>query len=481
MERGSGRARGRRQICCAAAAILITVSMAACSVASPSQSPSGSAEPTASPTPTATLAPTESPTPVVTPSPEPTDTPTPPLPKGPLPSLSPVSTGKWTGIKWIAIPGGHSPTVPSPNPYGNNARIVGWSKGYIEFLWDPHKRTLIPWASADGLTWRQGNKLDISVWNSYLKSHDAAAPDAPDDCEFMVADFHEGPATLLLEGNLNCSGGCSVDYVQSEGWGSWTSSDGLSWTPAVLPYANYGRGISGGSNGFIGVDSSTSQPTVWLSADGRTWRRGGLPKESNSPGFSVSDPVAIAGGYVLPGVVGTKKGSQEDPGECMSGSDENLYQGAVWWSQDGTNWTRDTLSGASLSTANLNMAVYRIDDHTVVADLTTFKDGQSSSDTIQWASGDGKTWTRLKGTPVTRSGYDVRVVVGRDRGLVIGDPTTATGWPSLSCFNGGLSLAKLQQSGSVPWIDYPHMALGPTGLLVTQDGSRFWIGVPTAG
>jgi hypothetical protein len=42
-------------------------------------------------------------------------------------------------------------------------------------------------------------------------------------------------------------------------------------------------------------------------------------------------------------------------------------------------------------------------------------------------------------------------------------------------------MVALKQTGDAPWIDDWQIAVGPTGLLVTGDGSRFWIGVPTAG
>jgi hypothetical protein len=369
---------------------------------------------------------------------------------------------------------------------GSDASLQGWSKGYVEFIWDAHERMLTPWASANGLTWRAGNKLDTSAWNSYLKSYDADPAGDHDGCWVTVSNFQEGPATLLLQGIVECSGLCSQTSTD-EGYGSWTSSDSLSWTPATLPYFNYGIGISGGSGGFIGVDSSTSQTTAWLSADGQTWRRSGLPAEAKAAGSSVNNPVSIAGGFVLPGVVMIKKGHQESGGGCSSGSNQSLLQGALWWSPDGTTWTRDSLSGASQSYDGVNISAFRVDDHTVVADLTTSNAELSSKDTIEWASRDGKTWTRLTGTPVTYNGAAVGSVVGRDRGLVLGssiypdDPNRY--WPSFFCFNGGLSLVKLQQGGSLPYVDgtTSQMALGPTGLLVTEDGSRFWLGMPTGG
>jgi hypothetical protein len=66
-----------------------------------------------------------------------------------------------------------------------------------------------------------------------------------------------------------------------------------------------------------------------------------------------------------------------------------------------------------------------------------------------WSSTDGTEWTRVALSRTT-AGTDV-------------------------------SLLTLKQSGSVPWPDSWQIALGPTGLLVTDDGSRFWIGFLEAG
>jgi len=72
------------------------------------------------------------------------------------------------------------------------------------------------------------------------------------------------------------------------------------------------------------------------------------------------------------------------------------YQGALWWSPDGTTWTRDALSGANPTYNPVDMRAIRIDDHTVVAAQTI------AGSTVEWASTDGKTWTRLKVIPSTR-------------------------------------------------------------------------------
>ena len=459
----------RRRLFATAAATLIAVSLTACSVVKLSPPPSASSS---GPVGTATTS----------------SNPTASAPTGPLTSLAPVAAGQWTGINWIAIPGGHAPAIPASTGAedGSGGAIEGWSKGYVDFVWDAHKRTVTPWSSTDGLTWRQGAKLDLSPWTDYLKTYDAANdgsdPQHHDDCSFDVGNFQQGPATLLVQGFVGCNaqslcaGGYDNNHI------TWTSSDGLSWTPGKLPYAapDHEDTISGGSSGFIGMDYSTSRPTIWVSSDGQTWRRGVLPAETQTAGSSVGYPVSFSGGLVLPGVVTVNSGHRTSDGDCGGNEDTSRYQGALWWSPDGISWTRDNLTGASPTTGSVDMNVARLDDHTIAAEQTT-SDGE-----IEWVSTDGKTWTRLESNPVEihhsiLSGVVVDLnnagaLVGADRCVIWNDTSVGR---DFSVFDARFDLVTLNQTGDRP--SWGQMALGPTGLLVTQDGSQLWIGVPTAG
>jgi hypothetical protein len=379
-----------------------------------------------------------------------------------------VPTGAWTGLTWIAVPGGHSPAVPKASAGGGSATLEGWSKGYVEFVWSSSKRTLTPWASVDGLSWIAGAKLDTSAWAADFKTFDKDNPKDHDSCDFRSNDFQEGPAASLLKGVVICTGGCPQMFWTVEA--AWTSTDGVSWIPVGDPP---GWSISGGSSGFVSYDATKALGHIWTSSDGSTWTQGQLPAVAG--GSWVNSPVAIAGGYVLPGVVVIKKGSEpDDPAGgdggprygCAGGvgSGSTLYQAALWWSPDGKTWTRDALGGATTSSYHLlDMTVTRIDDHTVEA-YASFDDNS-----YEWVSKNGRTWTHLKGDP------DFGVVEGRDRGLVIG----ATGSSSVSYFDSNSKLVTLKQAGTQPF-DRWYWVLGPTGLLVaTQDCSRFWLGVPT--
>ncbi len=493
----TGSNRGRRALFGIAAVSLIALSGAACTAAmSPSPeasapsaiataaaSPSGSAE-TFTPSPAIdTPAPTDTgarETPL-SPTPFPPASATPPLPTGPLPSVGPIDAGLWTGIKWIAVPGGHSPAVPPvnpveywPGPVHGNSVLQGWSGGYVEFVWNPHTRTLNPWASADGLEWKSSSNLvNTSQWKAFFKRYDddnAAAGLGPayhDACAFRVDNFQEGPATLLMAGYVDCTGpGICLRAFDSwtRGDTAWTSQDGLTWTQETLSHGIDGGLISGGSSGFVARGSEGLKATIWTSQDGRNWLQGALPAAAYAAGSSVRDPISFGGGFVLPGEVMVKKGTVEDG---CPGSNSNQYQGGLWWSQDGKTWTRDSLTGVnSTSYYDAMMSVVRIDDHTVVA--------KQYGSTSEWASSDGKTWALLKGRPVVFPGYGSgpNIVVGHDRGLVFDGGPCA--------FDDSLTLVPLKQTGDLPWSGSQY-GLGPTGLLASYEGARFWIGVPAAG
>ena len=502
--------RGERFLRLAAVA-LVGLSAAACTVASLSPSPEvyGSAQEspetsprrsaqTATPTGNATwtpelTAPAGTPAPSDTPGQEPSASPTPPLPTGPLPSLGLVPTGTWMGLDWIAIPGGQAPAVPAANEesVGPNATLAGWSRGYVEFVWDPSERTLTPWVAADGLRWQAGVRLNTSPWMAQFAQYDAANPGTDADplyhdaCAFEIDNFQEGPSSILVVGDVACGGGCGGPWATSAA--TWTSNDGLAWTllETAKVFGSSGVGlISGGSSGYVAL-SGAGNSGLWVSSNGQAWNRGALPSEVTGAGDSVGDPVSLADGFVLPGVVVVRKGHQTSGsggGGCVAfgPTDYSLYQGALWWSPDGQTWTRNTLPGVPSLYGPVHMSVIRIDDHTVVADERIMAtDGSGPIAEVQWGSHDGRTWARLKGQLVSPYAPG-NLVLGRTRGLVTWyQASPVQNRPTFSVIDPAFNPVVLKESGSAPWIDDWHMALGPTGLLVTADGSRFWIGVPT--
>ena len=470
MERGLDSRKGTgRSLLNLAEAAVIALSATACTAASLSPSTGGAgASGSASPTTTGTsVVPTDIATPTQTPTPS-------------LRSSGGVSSGTWTGLDWAAVPTGLAPTVPpvAANGYYPNAILEGWSKGYVELLWDPKLRTATPWVSADGLSWQVGSKLDTSVWLADMKAFDQENVDLSADCSLRIRHFEEGPETLLMTAYFICPVACGNGIVGRDA--TWTSSDGLSWTPLDRPktFGSNGVGaISGGSSGFVALGGTSDGRILWLSADGQNWKHGTLPADARATGAEAYDPAAVAGGYVLPGALLDKNGAQIAVGGCAGILSDDLpqYTGALWWSPDGINWTRESLAGVG-SGPYVQVNVVRVDDHMLLA--TELIETGSESRQIAWTSRDGKSWTLGTGLPT-----DPIVVPGRDQGLISTGSDSYGNAPTLSIVDDRLGLVALAQTGDQPkWGDTQlgdvQLALGPGGLLCTADGSRFWIGVP---
>ena len=125
--------------------------------------------------------------------------------------------------------------------------------------------------------------------------------------------------------------------------------------------------------------------------------------------------------------------------------------------------------------ADVDMKVQGIGDHTLVAVERAWGAGATLEGPLSWTSRDGQAWTPLTDYPADWHS----VVPVWDRGLIYVPRTSQTD-AMLSVIDGGLSLVQLSQIGALPWSGNTQLLVGPTGLLATDDGSRFWIGVPTA-
>ena len=428
------------------------------------------------------------------PAPEDSPTPTPPLPTGPLPGLHATPSTLWKGLGWVAIPGGAAPAVPASNDEseGPNATIAGWSNGYVEFVWNPTARSLTSWVAADGIRWRSGKTLDTSSWKTEFAQYDAAnvatADATPDPlyhnaCSFHIDNFQEGPGSALLVGHVECGGGCGGPWATSAL--TWTSGDGFTWT--IMNLKVFGAGgigtISGGSNGFVAL-AAKGQAGLWTSGNGQDWVHGSLPAEALTAGSTIGDPASISGSFVLPTVLAVKRGHQtagSGGGGCVrfGPTDQSLYQAAIWWSSDGQSWTRATLPSEPSYYGPVSLRVVRLDDRTLIADANYSTPDFSPITEVEWGSHDGRTWTRLASVVV--QGYGPFYLTGRKRGLITtlgSDPGRAS--PNFATLDDAFKVVNLKETGSRPWVDNWQMALGPNGLLVTADGSRFWMAVPTS-
>jgi hypothetical protein len=362
-------------------------------------------------------------------------------------------------VSWIALPAGHAPAVVATNGASwANAVVAGWSRGYVEFVWDPVSHQLTPWASSDGLTWKSGPTMNTTPWLAYIGKVDVEQQSA---CWPELYDFEEGPGGLLFYSSVNCAGGCGNPREFLSDRILWTSSDGLDWSvERIYTPSDRWPGISGGPNGFVSWDGKSMQ----VSTDARRWRAVGMP--AMSAGSQLAPPVSMAGGFTAAASLTVTAASPL--GEGCVGAVAVKYVPSAWWSADGRTWTRETLPGLPAPADGVFVSEVRIDDHCVILRASVANNDGSLTD-YEWISAGGRTWAALS------SPLDLSRVFARDEhGLLVGPGN------SLVAFDPALKPTTIGQTGSTPWwLSDWQLAVGPTGLLVTQDGTRFWLGVPS--
>ena len=370
------------------------------------------------------------------------------------PSHAPTAPGDsaWTGIHWTAGPTSNG--LPAPvnttdaagNQTWTGTDAFGWSKGFVVFRTmgvmttdDVSKSiAIVPYVSADGLTWTMGKPLDVT------------GLDAWED----VAGLVEGPAGLLAYGHgqlATCGGPTHYNKL-------WVSKDGLLWSPIDQTGFTY---IDGGSSGYVATDYSSS---IWVSADGAAWKAVNMAT-AGARGILVDGVTAFAGGFVVAASVPV-------PAEGC-GTTTAPRTPSLWWSQDGGAWTRDALSPALVG-SQASAGVKRINDHALLGIGTIWDKVETSR---AWTSTDGRVWTVDPDPQVLNN----NLLTNGAYGLLVSNPEN--GKVSVWGFRKDLRLVALTQAGDLPiapLTDGDRPVLGSAGLLVSNaDGTRFWVGTPT--
>jgi hypothetical protein len=404
----------------------------------PTESPVGPASPPAAP----------SPAPTPTPRPTPAPTATPPAAIGLAPE------GRWTAIRWIDA-GRTFPQMSKARSQMATVNLYGWSGGFVAFESDgdpssdlPRPATLVATSSTDGLHWSAPRPVDISRF-----------PDRVD-----IAQVAEGPAGLVAVGRFTpdtCGGPPVVA-------GLWHSTDGTAWQAVALPkdmVRGHVETLDGGSAGYVATGKQADQKTagIWVSRNATTWHAAALPKPANGT-LVVNGATSFAGGLVVAGAVLGPEG-------C--GGTSSIHP-AVWWSADGSSWTREALPGAS-ATDDASLSIHRLNDDTLVAAL------QAGDTPDAWISTDGRTW-RAAPAPTFTAVYGT--IADSRRSLVVEAPAENPGQLVLKTIGEELDVATVPQTGEGPILTAESVlmveAVGPTGIVVVSvDGSHLWLGVPS--
>ncbi len=396
-----------------------------------------------------------SPSPSAAPSSTPAPTRTAPPSVAPSPSAGPVAgqapDGPWTGLTWITADAAFPKLVPNPSENAG-LQLYGWSHGYVAFGSDGGQGSnitpsLIATSSTDGLHWTAARPVDIGGANDQI----------------TIEHVDEGPGGLLAVGYFppdTCGGPPAIA-------GLWKSTDGTAWKHVALPrdmVRGHVENVAGGSAGYIatGKLSNGTTPGIWLSQDGTTWKAAALPKPPSGT-LVVNDGTSFAGGYVLAGAVIGPEG-------C--GGASSIHP-AVWWSADGTAWTREALPGG-LTSKNASLTIRRLSDDELYA-----IDGAGDTPKV-WISTDGRHWTQIR-TPTDEALYGT--IGDGERSIVVAAPDDS-GPLIYKAVSDQLDVTPLSPTGDGP-VQTPDSigtisAVGPTGIVVVNvDGSKLWLGVPS--
>lgn len=401
-----------------------------------------------------------SPNDVATPSPETTtsDSPSPTATAIPSPTperiseLPPLPSGAWSGIHWYVGPSLIN-CVESDDPDAPDCpslTVFSWSRGYVAFA--ETDTAIAVWSSADGLNWTKRHNLNMAGLD-----------------HIKIEDLVEGPAGILAVGYTSQQGTCAPPDLTIHAL--WLSADGISWSP-VWGIDGSPTTIAASSRGYIATGGDV-EPKVWISSNGRTWTPSALPFAIYRSA-SVDGPTAFAGGFLIYGEV-------IEPGGCGG---DFLETSTVWFSADGTGWTRELLPGATAG-PDVSTSVELINDSTMLADEISTDDQSNTSTETLWTSVDGQTWTPLSAPAL--KGQNWGLLSNGQRAMVMisgsdsSDSSAPQEPPKWMVLDDNLKLSPLAEKGTIPVpadfdLDY---VFGPTGIVAT-DGSQIWIGVPTA-
>jgi len=192
----------------------------------------------------------------------------------------------------------------------------------------------------------------------------------------------------------------------------WTSSNGTRWTRAMSEVLGGsgeqrmdGAAVLDGELVAVGSESSSgdTDPAVWTSADrGATWRRldavtSGLHETGNQAMRAVID--------APPGLVAV---GRDTPAESIDG--------AVWMSEDGTTWVRQTSDFFGGPGHEDMVSVTNFGEDLVVVGFGTTESGDR--DAAVWV-GSGGQWTRIKDASLGHEGdQQMNAVLTAGPGLV---------------------------------------------------------------
>jgi hypothetical protein len=330
----------------------------------------------------------------------PAATATPPAPTGsPAASSVPASpstsangspapaAGDWTGLSWS------NPALSAP--YDSIADVVAWKGSFVAV--GQHQITTgsggsqaAAWVSTDAKAWTQ-TMLDV--------------PPASDSTLRRLIAIGGRLVAIGSSGPITCTGPAGEGQTcKPAPVAVWISDDGRSWKREAAPADFAGGSVSAvASDGRAIVlvgDAGWGEPRILTSTDGMAWQRVALPadvfKEAHFRGL-----VAAPMGFVLTG----QRGGSEPV--CCVNSGVTAGSAAAWSSADGATWAQAAVTGTAEALHTGMGAVYAGRDGFVAAG--------SSHSSPGWRSTDGRSWSpavNSTGSPIGPQISDGNRIIG---------------------------------------------------------------------
>ncbi len=439
---GSPQSGGRRDKRVAALAVVLVVAGICVAIAKPWGGPVPPPPPSQPPVADATSPPASLPTAAP-------EVPGPSASIGPLPVAftTPLlpAFDTWTGLYWWRL-------APD-DPLSLVTSVMRWRHGLIARGWIAAPPSTPVWTSADG---RQWDPLPFDTSTTFW----------PGLVVIGLADLGTGLVAITesLQSRVE-AGPLAFDPPII----AWTSEDGRTWTPHVLPpewlASPPGQAplLAVGPAGLV-VASSGQAARFAISSDGSDW---GLVPEGWFPArFALSDLVGTATGYVA-------------VGRWMATPTRS--EAAALWSADGRRWSATpTLLPTSRSSGS--------DVGSAAVSLVVAPDGMVAvgGDTapgasLWWRSVDGQHWEALPAFPplgpttCTGEGCGSQpngaLVGDGQRMLAVRGGDNGAAWTSTD----GLTWSRLRVTGDAPVEQATQAVLLPGGILVS-DGTTTWFG-----
>ena len=266
-------------------------------------------------------------------------------------------------------------------------------------------------------------------------------------------------------------------WLSKDGGANWSGDLVGAFTGATV------LTVAGGASGYVATgytgdrQQHHSAPVAWTSKDARNWQQ-------STPTGSADEEVAIYGGVSFPGGFVLAGATWPDAEySCTLPSTVS-----VWWSADGSDWTRYVLPGGLPATKYPpQVQVYEINGRVLVLASLLISTQASDADHgtyLAWVSSDGRNWTSIA-LPFATCDMACSFGLGTfdDQGLMLTQSVVEfpdghqlfdnTGGYAIS----GTTVVQLRAAGDIP-VNVWATARGPKGVLVIGLEGQSWLGVP---